>query len=127
MSLRRHSFSRSQPGAYAPIGAKTFWITFKSAAGRDPSTGKALTPAPFVSLWAKLSELQGQELYKAQQIAQQVTILVQTEYYAGLQENMTITTEDGRTFQIRDIQDPDGRKFELWIYCEELGQNAGQQ
>lgn len=127
MSLRRLSFNRSTPGAYAPIGSKTYWVTFNSAGDRDPNSGKTLASVPFVSLWAKVSELQGQELYKAQQIAQQVTILIQTEYYAGLQENMTITTEDGRTFQIRDIQDPDGRKFELWHYCEELGQNAGQQ
>lgn len=126
MSLRRHSFNRSQPGVYAPIGAKTFWVTFYSAGDRDLN-GKTLDPVAFVSLWAKLSELQGQELYKAQQIAQTVTILVETEYYAGIQENMTIRTEDGRTLQIRDIQDPDGRKFVLWHYCEEVGQNAGQQ
>lgn len=127
MSLRRHSFNRSQPGVYAPIGAKTYWITVNEAGDRDQNTGKTLDPVAFVQLWAKLSELQGQELYKAQQIAQTVTILVETEYYAGIQENMTITTGDGRNLQIRDIQDPDGRKFVMWIYCEEVGQNAGQQ
>ena len=127
MSLRRHSFNRSQPGVYAPIGAKTFWLTFNSAGDRDPNTGKTLPAVAFVSLWGKVAELQGQELYKAQQIAQTITVLVQTEYYVGLQENMTVSTEDGRTFLIRDIQDPDGRKVELWHYCEEVGQNAGEQ
>lgn len=126
MSLRRLSSVIPPTGAYTPIGARKDWITIYNQPDRDPATGKTLDPTSFTQTWAKIRALSGQEAYRAQQISQNVDQLVIIEYLDGVHESMTIGTEDGRTFQIRFVQDPPNTGVELYLYCEEVGQNAGQ-
>jgi len=113
-------------GGYEPIGAFRDRITLFNVGDRDPSSGKTLPPSAWGDRWAKIRALQGQDLYKAQQIAQTVSLLIKIRFERGITENMTIKTPDGRTFQIKAAEDPDNRGWELWLYCAEVGQNAGQ-
>jgi len=70
--------------------------------------------------------LAGEELDKAQQIAQESTHLVTIPYQLGIAENMLLFFE-GRFFQIKHIEDPDEMHIELRMFCAEIGQNAGGQ
>ncbi len=70
--------------------------------------------------------LSGAERDKAQQIVQTVSQLIVLSFEPGMVESMTAVTEDGRTLVIRFIEDPDSRGVDLWLYCDETGQNAGQ-
>lgn len=125
MSLRQLSLTPPAVGAYTPDGAFTNWITLNAPGTRNTNGGNNAATA-FGSCWAAIRALSGQELFKAQQIAQTVTQLVTVKYQTGITENMTITLADGRVFQIRSIQDPYNTKVELRILCDEPGQNAGQ-
>jgi SPP1 family predicted phage head-tail adaptor len=115
-------------GAYTPIGARQNRVTLYTPGGRDPASGKTLTPTVWGGgeRWCAMRALQGAELNKAQQISQTVTQVLVLSFEHGIAENMTVKTSDGRTFQIRYIEDPDSREVDLWLYCEETGQNAGQ-
>jgi SPP1 family predicted phage head-tail adaptor len=108
------------------VSAFTDRITFLIPGERNPANGATLPPSPFGERWSKIRALQGQELYKAQQIAQTVSSLVKIRFERGITENMIIQTSDGRMLQIKAAEDPDNRGWELWLYCAEVGQNAGQ-
>jgi len=100
------------------------WITFYNPANPTAGTGGD----PYRDSWASVRALSGQELDKAQQIAQRVSHLVTVPYRPGLLESMTIGMYDFgtlRTFQIADIEDPDERHVELRIMAFEINQNAG--
>jgi SPP1 family predicted phage head-tail adaptor len=129
MSLRRLSGIPPASGGYTPIGARQNRVTLYTPGGRDASSGKTLAPTVWGGgdRWCAMRALNGAELYKAQQIAQTVTQLLVLSYEPGISENMTVKTSDGRTLQIRFIEDPDSRGVDLWLYCDETGQNAGQQ
>lgn len=103
-------------------------VTFYSPGARD-AQGKAGYPSPaFPAVWAALYALSGGETDKPQQIAQKVTALLVINYQLGVQENMTVQVPEGgstRTLQIAAIEDPDGQKWQLKIYCFEINQNAG--
>lgn len=111
---------------YTPIGAMSRQVTFFQPGIRNPVDASTGPPAAYGTSWAAIRALQGQELDKAQQIAQKVTHLVVIPYQPGIAESMTLQQEQ-RTFQIMAIEDPDEMHFELQLYCMEIGQNAGQQ
>jgi SPP1 family predicted phage head-tail adaptor len=99
-------------------------ITFNTPA--NPTAG--VLASAFVDSWAAIRALSGQEMDKAQQIAQKVSHLVTVPYQPGIQESMTIGLNEGgttRIFQIEDVEDPDERHVELRIMCFEINQNAG--
>ena len=128
MPLPRLSNRPPRPGVYAPLGAMNRLVTFYSPGAKD-AQGNAGLPSPaFPAVWAALYALSGDETDKAQQIAQKVTTLLVINYQLGVQENMTVQVPEGgitRTLQIAAIEDPDGQKWQLKIYCFEINKNAG--
>jgi len=95
------------------------------APGARNTDGTSAPASVFLTTWAAIRALTGQELYKAQLIVQQVTHLVTIPYQVGVAPGMSIGF-GGRTFLIGAVQDPDERKIELRILAIERGQNAGQ-
>ena len=122
MSLKTLRGTYVPIGSYTPIGSMHSRVTFVSPATRATDGGQVAGTAIATS-WAKVAALVGRELYKAQEVVQEVTHMVTVPYLAGLTENMTISFE-GRTFVIEAIQDPDERRVELRILCREVNQNA---
>jgi SPP1 family predicted phage head-tail adaptor len=101
-----------------------YQVQLYSQGQRNPTDGSTMPPSFAVTTWADVRALRGVELDKAQQIAQEVEHLITIPYQPGVTENMRIDF-DGRTFEIRYIEDQDERKFFLDLYCAEIGQNAG--
>jgi SPP1 family predicted phage head-tail adaptor len=130
MPLARLSQRFPRPGIYTPLGAMSKWITFYSPGARQ-GDGSSGPPAAAFSCWAALYAITGAEIDRAQQIAQKVSHLAVIPYPSqDIEENMTIQYLDSgqaRNFQIAAIDDPDEMRWQLKIYCNELGQNAGQQ
>ena len=128
MPLPRLSNRAPRAGEYAPLGAMNRLVTFYSPGARDLQ-GKAGPPSPaFPAVWVALYAIAGAELDKAQQIAQKVTDLLIMNYQLGVQENMTVEVSEAgatRTLQVATIDDPDGQKWQLKVYCFEINQNAG--
>lgn len=128
MPLPRLSQALPRPGQYVTPGALNKQVTFCSPAPRSPADNSMGQPSAAFSCWAALFALAGDELDKAQQIAQKVSHLVVISYADGVFENMVIQYIDGgvkRTFQIAAIEDPDELRVQLKIYAFEIGQNAG--
>jgi SPP1 family predicted phage head-tail adaptor len=120
MSLRTVS-------GYEPIGAMDRWITFL-ATGATAGDGGPGTPGAVKSAWASIRGLQGGEIDRAQQIEQKCSHIVKIPWQPDIQESMQVQYIDGgqtRILQINYIEDPDEHRFELRLYCMEIGQNAG--
>lgn len=121
MPLRRLS---SSPNS---IGGMSRLITLNySSAGRNATDGGPLPPSPAITTWASIRALKGDELDKADQIAQEADHIVRIPYQSPVTLDMTVGFE-GRTFEIKYIEDPDELRFFLDLYCDEIGQNAGAQ
>jgi len=128
MPLPRLSNRPLRAGFYAPIGAMNRLATFYSPGARD-SQGNAGYPSPaFPAVWAAVYAVAGEELDKAQQIAQKVSDVLVINYRLGVQENMTVQIPEAgttRTLQVAAVADPDGQKWQLKVYCFEINTNAG--
>jgi SPP1 family predicted phage head-tail adaptor len=128
MPLPRLSNRPPRAGFYAPIGAMNRLVTFYSPGARD-AQGRAGAPSPaFPAVWAAVYAVAGEELDKAQQIAQKVSVVLVINYQLGVLENMTVEVPEAgatRTLQVAAIADPDGQKWQLKIYCFEINSNAG--
>jgi len=124
--LRRLSQVPAPAGGYTPIGAFNRLINLYLEGQRDTGDGSTGPPSFYGTSWAAKRPLQGQELDKAQQIAQKISGLWIVPYQLGIVESMTFTWEN-RSFQIAAIDDPDEQHVELHLYAFEAGQNAGQQ
>ena len=88
--------------------------------------GGTTPPSPVLTSWASIRALSGAELDKAQQIAQEVEHVITIPYQLSVTNDLQVAFE-GRTFQIKYIEDEDERHIFLDLYCAEVGQNAGQQ
>lgn len=121
MPLRR--LSTSAPQSHS-LGAMRYQVTFYEP-GMPGFDGGAMPDSPVLTTWADIRALHGAELDKAQEIAQTVDHLIGIPYQVGPNENQLIGFQ-GRKFQIKFIEDLDESKVWLDIYCEEIGQNAGQ-
>ena len=113
----------TRPGA---IGARRCYVQFCEPGMRDSASGGTLAPNPVFSEWMDIRGVQGYETNKAYQISQEVDHVATMGYREGLSENM-ILLFDGRSFQIKAIEDEEERKFELKFWLAEIGQNAGGQ
>lgn len=122
MPLRRVSFQPPPASAYTPVGSMCHQIQLLTPGARNTG-GTSQAPSPFATIWAAIRALAGQELYKAQQIVQEVTHLVTILYLPGVTEAMLVSFE-ARLFQIKAIEDPDERHIELRILCVERNQSA---
>jgi SPP1 family predicted phage head-tail adaptor len=110
------------------LGALNRRVTFFGPAVRSSTDNSMGAPSAAFSCWAALYALAGDELDKAQQIAQRVSHLAVIQYALGVEANMTIQYLDGgdeRNFQIAAVEDPDELRVQLKIYCFEIGSNAG--
>jgi SPP1 family predicted phage head-tail adaptor len=127
MPLPRLSALPPRPGAYTTVGSYSRQISLVAPGARNPD-GSQQAGSPALTTWAAIRGLAGEELDKAQQIAQRVSHLVTIPYQLGVNEGDTLSFVDGsqnRVFQIHAIDDPDERHIELRLYCAEFGQNAG--
>jgi|SRR5579863_4169338 len=127
MPLRRLSAGLPRQGQYVTPGAMNRWIEFYSPGARN-ADGSSGPPGAAFSTWAALYALMGDELDKAQQIAQRVSHLAVISYQLDVEENMTIQFNEAgqtRVFQIAAIDDTDELHWQLKIYCFEINQNAG--
>jgi SPP1 family predicted phage head-tail adaptor len=121
MPLRRLSAARHS------IGGFSRGITILAPGGRNPVDGSNYPPSPiFEKVYADIRSLRGQELDKAQQIAQEADHMVSIPYQTGITLAMLVEFES-RIFQIKYIEDEDERHVFLDLYCAEVGQNAGSQ
>jgi SPP1 family predicted phage head-tail adaptor len=124
MPLQRLSNIPPRVGAYTPTGAFNNWVTLSTQG--NPAAG--VQPSAAFETWAAIRALNGQEIQKAQQIAQKSSHLVTIVYQGGVFEGMTVSLYEfgtTRVFQIEDIVDPDERHIELRMTCSEINQNAG--
>lgn len=122
MPLRRLSAVAPSQGAYTSIGQMDHVISIMAPSGRN-SDGSTPPFSPFATSWASIRLLSGNELYKAQQIAQEVTHLVTMPYQPGITEQMKLTYQDqgtARNFEVKAVQDPDERKVELRLLAMEI-------
>ena len=92
--------------------------------GSRAADGGNIPPSPWITSWADIRSLKGEELDKADQIAQAVELIVTIPYQPGVELNMQVGFEQ-ELWQINYIEDPDEHRFELRLYCMEIGQNAG--
>jgi SPP1 family predicted phage head-tail adaptor len=97
-----------------------------SSAGRNTTDGGPLPPSPAVTSWASIRALQGDELDRADQIAQESDHIVIIPFQSPVTLDMIVVFEQ-RKFQIKYIEDQDELHFFLSLYCVEIGQNAGSQ
>jgi SPP1 family predicted phage head-tail adaptor len=124
MPLPRLSSRPPGPGQYTAPGAYNRRVTLNFPA--NPTAG--VLENPYTESWAAMRAIAGQELDKAQQLAQKSTHLITIPYQTGVTENMTVSLNEGdvtRKFQIEYIEDPDERHIELRMMCFEMNQNAG--
>ena len=110
------------------IGALSRLVTFfYESAGRNTTDGGPLPPSPAFTTWASFRSLTGDELDKADEIAQEADHIICIPYQFPITLDMTAVFE-GRTFQTKYIEDADGElHFFLDVYVKEIGQNAGSQ
>jgi SPP1 family predicted phage head-tail adaptor len=128
MPLRGLSSRVSVAGRFAGPADMNRRVTFYSPGVRSKIDGTTGPPQAAFECWAALYAVAGAEIDRAQQIAQKVSHLVVINYQLGVKGNMTIQYLDAgitRTFQIAAIDDPDEQRWQLKVYCFEIGQNAG--
>lgn len=128
MPLRRLSQQPPRPGQYVTVGSMNRQATFYLPGAQNTTTGNAGAPSAQFQCWLALFALSGEELDKAQQIAQQARFLAVINYQSGVSEGGTFEIFEGsatRVLQIAAIEDPDGQQRQLKIYCFEINQNAG--
>ena len=124
MPLPRLSARPPIAGQYTAPGSFNRWVTLYN----PPNPTAGVQASAFRDTWAAMRALGGDELDKAQQIAQRVSHLVTIRYQPGVLESMQVGMYEGavlRMFQIAAIEDPDERHVELRMMCFEINQNAG--
>ena len=118
MVLRRLSSARRT------IGGMSRQVTLYTLGSRAADGGN-IPPSPWITSWADIRSLKGEELDKADQIAQAVELIVTIPYQPGVELNMQVGFEQ-ELWQINYIEDEDRRHVFLDLYCAEIGQNAGE-
>ena len=117
MPLKRLSSARHT------IGGMSRQITLYTP-GDPAADGGNLPPSPFCVSWADIRSLRGEEMDRADQIAQAVELIVTIPYQTGILGSMLVGFE-AEMWQINFIEDEDRRHVFLDLYCAEIGQNAG--
>jgi SPP1 family predicted phage head-tail adaptor len=119
MPLKRLSSARHT------IGGMSRQVTLYLPGSRA-SDGGNTPPSVFCTSWADIHSLRGEELDRADQIAQTVELIVTIPYQSGILDSMLVGFE-AEMWQISYIEDEDRRHVFLDLFCAEVGQNAGQQ
>jgi len=124
MPLRRLSTLMPRQGEYAGPGAMTSLVTFYTPGNALAGTRRGA----FDDAWMALYALAGDEIDRAQQIAQKASHVGFINYQMGILDSMTFDLKENggtRTFQISAIVGVDEQRRQLKIYCFEINQNAG--
>jgi SPP1 family predicted phage head-tail adaptor len=119
MPLRRLSSSRES------VGGMSRQITLYTPGSRAEDGGN-VPPTPFCTSWASIRSLRGEELDRADLIAEAVELTVRIPYQIGIASNMLVGFEL-EMWKITHIEDQDRMHIFLDLFCAEIGQNAGQQ
>jgi SPP1 family predicted phage head-tail adaptor len=119
MPLKRLSSARHT------VGGMSRQITLYAAGSRNPDGGTSPGTAVATS-WADIRSLRGEELDRADQITEDVQLIVTIPYQLGIEKNMQVGFEQ-ELWLINYVEDEDRRHVFLDLYCAEIGQNAGQQ
>jgi SPP1 family predicted phage head-tail adaptor len=95
-------------------------VTFQKR-GIDPATGGLTGWVDYVTVWAKVEDLSGRSYLQAQMLgeASQVTTRITVRWRPDLDPHMRVKF-GSRTFDIKAILDPDGRRRSLQIMCAEV-------
>lgn len=95
--------------------------------GRDAVGGLTEVWALVATLWAEVRDLRAEERYQAAQLESRATTRVRVRRYPSLSPNvkhrLVWVRPDpwpDRIYDIQGVIDPDGRKTELHIMCEEI-------
>jgi len=86
----------------------------------DGQGGFTLTWQNVATVWAQITPLAGREYMFAEQLATGLTHQVSIRYYTGLDPTWRGVTNDGETLNIRSASNPDSRKHEHALFCEQV-------
>ena len=102
-------------------GAMTRRVTIQqSSPTKDASGAPDKTWSTFASVWAKCEDLQGREIWQAQQVTAKIPVRYRIWYLAGLSPAMRLV-DGSQVFDIKSVSDPDGLRREMTLLCEEAG------
>lgn len=95
-------------------------VTFQRR-GPDPATGGLTDWTDHATVWAKVEDLSGRDYFRAQMLgeASLVTTRITIRWRPDVDPHMRVRC-GGRTFGIKAVLDPDGRKRFLQLMCAEL-------
>lgn len=74
----------------------------------------------YVTLWANIKHLRGQELFLSEQVYNKEVFRIQTRYYSGIDTKMRISY-DSKIFNITSINNINEKNITLEFIVEELG------
>ena len=86
---------------------------------RDTYGAEVVSWTDVATVWASVEDLSGRELYDAERITTEVTTRIRMRYRAGITTDMR-AVYGARTFNIRAVLDPEGRKRELQLLVAEV-------
>lgn len=76
--------------------------------------------AGVATVWAAVNDLRGRELFEAQAVNAEVTVLIKMRYRTGITSAMRVVFGQ-RIFDIKALPlNPDGRRIEIHLMCREL-------
>lgn len=77
----------------------------------------------FATVWAKVEDLEGKELYAAQQKVSEVTHKITMRWMGGIKAKMNVWFDD-REFQIEYVTRPLQIRHKLILFCVERDDSA---
>lgn len=95
-------------------------ITIQTLSATKDECGHPVGWDDVATVWAKVEDLSGREYFIAKQAtATQVSTRITIRYRTDIKPEMRIV-DGSRIFDIEAILDPDGRRRELQLMCQEL-------
>lgn len=85
----------------------------------DGAGGSTSLPQTLATVWAQIQGLQGRELAEWQQVTASADYSITIRYRADVLPQMRVLDGD-RSFEIRSVIDPDGRRRELRLFCQQI-------
>lgn len=85
----------------------------------DGAGGVSYEWTDVVRVWGDVQTTTGRELQAAKQTVPTLTHQVVIRYRSDLTAAMRVVTDDGHVLDIAALQDPDGRRRQLTVLCEE--------
>lgn len=72
------------------------------------------------TVWARVTPLSGREQMLAEQLSTGLTHQVSMRYYSGVLPTWRGVTDDGAILNIRSVSNPDSKRREHQLYCEQI-------